>query len=52
MKKLLSKFFSRPVFLIRYSKEMQNFVVIHRDLGIVYAGPQAQCNLYLKQNAA
>ncbi|MEQ9306489.1 MAG: hypothetical protein RJQ14_21430 [Marinoscillum sp.] len=48
MNKLLKLLISKPKYTIKFSSEMNSFVVIKRDEGIMYAGPKEQCQYFIQ----
>jgi|GEM_PF-7010573 len=51
MRKLLNLFGSKSELVIKFSQEMNNFVVIKKDSGIMYAGPKERCQFYVQNHS-
>ncbi len=51
MNRLLNLFGAKSKFIVKFSEEMNSYVVIKRDQGILYAGPKAQCQFFVQQHS-
>ncbi|MEQ8474432.1 MAG: hypothetical protein RIC35_24760 [Marinoscillum sp.] len=51
MDRLIKFFTNKPKYTIKFSPEMNSFVVIKRDEGILYAGPKEQCQYFVQHQS-
>lgn len=51
MNRLLNFFGSKSKFIVKFSEDMNSYVVIKKDQGILYAGPKAQCQTFVQQHS-
>lgn len=51
MNRLFKLLGNKSKFTVKFSQEMNSYVVIKKDQGILYAGPKEQCNFFVQQHS-
>lgn len=47
----LINFLKKPKFLVKFSEDLDNYIVVNKDKGILYVGPKAQCKLFIEEHS-
>jgi hypothetical protein len=51
MKKIINRLFSQPILQIEFSRSFDNYVVIRKDVGIVFTGDKEMCEQYVQHES-
>lgn len=50
MRKLFGRLSNSSRYVIKYDADMQNYVVVRKDQGILYVGAKEQCEVYVQNH--